>query len=306
MYAQTAKLGVFNNYIYTVIFAKHKNKWLFCRAKERSVYETAGGRIEPGETPLQAAKRELFEETGAVDFDIVPAFDYSVTHISGETTYGQVFYADIHMLGNMPDYEMAEVVLLDALPESLRFPQITPVLYAQLQDWLYAKLADAEVLDIYDSNRRLTGRTRLRKDPLQSGDYGLIVLVCIMNTRGEFLITKRAPGKSWPGTWEFQGGCASAGDDSMTAAIREAKEEAGIDLKPENGQLLLEFKLDQAFFDVWLFVQDFRIQDVVLQPGETVDAKVATMDDIRRMVQAGEFVRDNFLEVLFEKASQIV
>jgi len=298
MQVLTANLGEYKDYTYTVIFAKYNNKWLFCRAKARDVFETAGGHIEPGESPLEAAKRELYEETGAVKFDIIPAFDYSFS------SSGQVFYAEIYEINEMPDFEMAEVGLFDALPDNLRFPQITPVLFARLQEWLYTRQVESEVLDIYDSNRRLTGRTRLRKDPLPEGDYGLVVLVCLMNTRGQFLITKRAPGKSWAGTWEFQGGCATAGDDSLTAAIREAKEESGISLNPQNGELLLEFIYGQAFFDVWLFVQDFCLDDVVLQPGETVDAKVVTMDEIRRMVQAGEFVRDEFIEELFARASR--
>ena len=130
MQVQTANLGQLDNYIYTVIFARYNNKWLFCRAKERSVYETAGGRIEPGETPLEAAKRELFEETGAVKFDITPAFDYCYS------SHGQVFYAEIYELDAMPDFEMAEVGLFDALPDKLRFPEITPVLFAHLQGWL--------------------------------------------------------------------------------------------------------------------------------------------------------------------------
>ena len=300
MQVQTAKLNIYTGHIYTVIFATYKNQWLYCRAKTRAVYETAGGRIEQGETPLAAAKRELYEETGTTRYDITPAFDYAVTR-EGETTYGQVFYATIEKLGPMPDFEMAEVGLFDALPDNLRFPAITPLLFTHMQGWLHARAVADELWDVYDTNRRLTGRTHRRGDQLPAGDYHLIVLTCLMNSSGEFLLTKRAPGKSRPGMWEFQGGCATAGDNSLTAAMRETKEETGITLDPKNGELMLELKFARAFFDVWLFRQDFCMQDIVLQPGETVDAKLATMDDVRRLVKAGEFVRDDFLEALFEK-----
>ena len=305
----TAKLGTLKNYIYTVIFARYNNKWLYCRAKDRCVFETAGGRIEPGETPLEAARRELYEETGAVWFDIKPAFDYSTLR-DGNHSNGQVFFAQIYELGAIPDFEMAEVRLCDALPDSLRFPDITPVLFAHLQGFdliqICANNTEAEIWDVYDGNRRLTGRTHRRRDPLQKGDYHLVVLACLMNSSGEFLITKRAPSKSYAGMWEFQGGCAVTGDDSLAAAIRESKEEVGLDLKPENGEIVLSLKLEHTFFDVWLFMQDFDLDDIVLQPGETVDAKCVTMDEIRAMQQNGNFHGHDFTEDLFAKANELL
>ena len=39
-------------------------------------WEIPGGHIEPGESPEEAARRELFEETGAAEFTIRPIFDY--------------------------------------------------------------------------------------------------------------------------------------------------------------------------------------------------------------------------------------
>ena len=87
------------------------------------------------ETPLKAAKRELYEETGALKYDITPAFDYSV-HIPTEYSNGQVFYAHIHELGDLPDYEMAEVGLFDTFPDKMRFPKILPILFDSMQMWL--------------------------------------------------------------------------------------------------------------------------------------------------------------------------
>ena len=122
-------------YRFVVIFARYEDKWLYCRHKERTTYETAGGHIELGETPLAAAKRELFEETGSVLFDIVPAFDYSVG-TETESANGQVFLARIEKLQALPEYEMAEVKLFDGVPDTMRFPQILPVLYERMQDFI--------------------------------------------------------------------------------------------------------------------------------------------------------------------------
>jgi len=118
-----------------VIFARYQDKWLYCRAKERDTFETAGGRIERGETPLEAAKRELYEETGAVKFDIIPAFDYSV-HTPENFSNGQVFLAHIHELGEIPEDtndKMVEVKLFDTIPDKMRFPQILPVLFEKIK-----------------------------------------------------------------------------------------------------------------------------------------------------------------------------
>jgi len=131
----TAAFCELKKYRYTVIFARHNGKWLYTRHKDRDTYETAGGHIEPGKTPFDCAKRELYEETGAVKFSIFPAFDYAV-HTDTTFSYGQVFYADVQTLGEMPDYEMAEAREFATIPDKMRFPQILPVLYNEIEKWL--------------------------------------------------------------------------------------------------------------------------------------------------------------------------
>ena len=132
------------------------------------------------------------------------------------------------------------------------------------------------------------------------GDYHLVVHVWLMNEKGEFLLTKRAPNKGFPGMWECTGGSALAGDDSLTAAIREAKEETGLTLNEECGKCLLNHGCADNFCDIWVFRQNFDLRDVVLQPGETVDAKVVDRNEIYRMYESGELVPFDYLDKLFE------
>ena len=148
---RTVDLGVLETYRFVVVFARYQDKWLYCRANSRDTFETAGGHIEPGESTLDAAKRELFEETGAITFDIQPAFDYSV-HIPSESSNGQVFIACITELAELPDYEIAEVRLFDAIPDKMRFPMILPVLYEKMQLWLNIQSSGDEIWDVYDSS----------------------------------------------------------------------------------------------------------------------------------------------------------
>ena len=63
---------------FAVIIAKMDGKNVFCKHRERSTYEIPGGHREDGESILDAAKRELYEETGAVKYDIKPVCIYSV------------------------------------------------------------------------------------------------------------------------------------------------------------------------------------------------------------------------------------
>lgn len=114
------------NQKYVVVFSRYQGKILLSRHRERDTWETQGGHIEAGETPLQAARRELFEESGAIQYKIRPLFDYSF----GDGT-GTVFEAEISELGPLPESEMAEVKLFDCLPQNITYPEITPLLFQE-------------------------------------------------------------------------------------------------------------------------------------------------------------------------------
>lgn len=126
-------------YRYVVIFARYKGKWLYARHKERTTWETAGGHVEPGETVLDAAKRELYEETGAAVFSVRPMIDY---RCGDEEEYadGQAFVAQIEELGPIPaEFEMAEIMLCQTYPPQLTYPGILPVLFEEIQKRLQNK-----------------------------------------------------------------------------------------------------------------------------------------------------------------------
>ena len=85
---------------FAVIVAKSQRKWVFCKHKDRITLEIPGGHREKRESILQTAKRELMEETGAIDFSIKPICVYSVTgknrvNESGNEIFGMLYYADI-------------------------------------------------------------------------------------------------------------------------------------------------------------------------------------------------------------------
>ncbi|MCL2592396.1 MAG: NUDIX domain-containing protein [Defluviitaleaceae bacterium] len=105
---------------YAVIISKYRGKWVFCKHKNRDTWEVPGGHRESGETILQAAKRELFEETGAVEFDIKQICIYSIN------SYGMLFYADIHKFEDLPETEIEKIDFFDELPKNLTYPLFHP------------------------------------------------------------------------------------------------------------------------------------------------------------------------------------
>lgn len=121
---------------YSVISARHEAKWIFVRHQNRSTWEISGGHIENGETSFEAAERELFEETGALEFSLVCIATYSVT-IDGETGWGRLYFAEVSMIGPIPDIsEIAEIRLSDHLPENLTHPDIQPHLFDKTVEYL--------------------------------------------------------------------------------------------------------------------------------------------------------------------------
>lgn len=138
LYSKVFPLETFPAYKYVVIFARMNGKWLFSQHRARDTWETQGGHIEKGETPLEAAKRELYEESGAVSFDITPVCDYW----SGRRTgcgVGVVFFAQVFERGELPQSEMKCVRAFDTLPENVTYPAITPHLFEIMEQWLKNK-----------------------------------------------------------------------------------------------------------------------------------------------------------------------
>ena len=116
---------------FAVIIARHNGKWVFCKHKERNTWEAPGGHREDGEDILETAKRELYEETGAITFDITPICIYSVTapdNFDGRETFGKLFFADIHTFEKELHSEIEKIAIMDELPINWTYPEIQPKL----------------------------------------------------------------------------------------------------------------------------------------------------------------------------------
>lgn len=116
---------------YAVIIARHEGKLLWCRHRDRDTWEVPGGHIEEGETALEAAARELQEETGALDFTLTPVCWYNLVFTEGyEGSSSLLCVADVHSLGEL-HAEIAEVRTFDEMPSDLTYPKIQPFLLVE-------------------------------------------------------------------------------------------------------------------------------------------------------------------------------
>ena len=119
---------------YAVIISGFNGKWIFVRHRDRITWEVPGGHREPGENIAVTARRELYEESGAVKFNIFEVSDYSVE--SGtEIGFGRLFLAEVEKLDVLPQSEIAEIRLFDDIPDNLTYPEIQKVLYKHILDY---------------------------------------------------------------------------------------------------------------------------------------------------------------------------
>ncbi len=143
-----------------------------------------------------------------------------------------------------------------------------------------------EEWDVFDEDGRILEMKWKRGRHLPRGMYHKIVSAWIMNSRGEYLMSKRSARKLVsPGTWECTGGAVMTGETTLDAAVREIREELGIDIDPAKGRLVRSTRHEEMreFYDVWMFGEDIDTDDLTLQTEEVSDVRWMTKDGIDRL-----------------------
>lgn len=97
-----------------------------------------------------------------------------------------------------------------------------------------------------------------------------------------------------------------AGEDSLTAAIREVREETGLILIPENGHIIHRHSGRDYHRDIWLFRQAFDIVDVRLLEGEICDKMCLSADGIFRLAQERRLVPYNYIDTTGSAAFAVI
>jgi len=142
-----------------------------------------------------------------------------------------------------------------------------------------------EYWDLYDAQLRPLGRTHRRGEAMEPGAYHLGVDVWVINSKGEILLTLRAPEKdALPNEWENTCGSVLAGETAIQGAMRELREETGIVAGAEELREFARRRTGDTHLFTYLLRRDVPLTSLVFQPGETVDAMYVTPDALDEMV----------------------
>lgn len=143
-----------------------------------------------------------------------------------------------------------------------------------------------EYFDLCTINRKSLGRKCVRGSKLNENEFHVVVMAVLLNSDHEVLLTKRSPEKIAAGMWECTAGSVLAGESSKEAIKREIQEELGIFVEIK-GYPISEYREDDALFDIWTANIDVEIEDLVLQKKEVAEAKYATLNEIKEMIESG-------------------
>lgn len=155
-----------------------------------------------------------------------------------------------------------------------------------------------EYWDLYDYKGKKKNKIAIRGAKLNNDDFHLVINAWILNDNGEFLITQRSANKSHPLMWECTGGSALIGESSLQAAIREVKEELGIDVSEKQATFIGE---SRRFYDscpdilhVWLFKANENIDNIKIQKEEVNDVMWASKKQILQLFKDNKFEANSF------------
>ena len=180
-----------------------------------------------------------------------------------------------------------------------------------------------ELLDVLDEFGNPTGMVETKEEVYRRGLWHRSCHIWIENDNKELLVQKRNPNKkTFPNLWALSvAGHVDSGESSMTAAVRELKEEVNLDVKIDELKYLFTIKRDEkhgdsiirVFDDVYLLHKNIDVEDTKLQVEELTDIKFVYYQYLENIFKEGDkdyvpyteeheklftFLEDRYLEVI--------
>ncbi len=275
----------------SVVVARYDEKWCFGWRGGFSL-PVAEIYVGLGEHAEDAARR-LISEMGAVDYELIPVNIVAERESwDDEPMRSMLYFAKIHTF----ETPAKELIFSEDYPAHFSKTATGAYLFAYVKDFLEPKHEKEELWDVYDKDRNFVGRTHKRGELIPEGDYHLVVHTWVQNTDGRILLTQRSANKGFPHLWECSGGAVTAGEDSLTAAVREVYEETGLSIQPENGKVIKTMRRINDIVDVWLFRADVDLSKICLQERETCDAKLVTVEELLAMAKEETLVPYSYMQ----------
>lgn len=161
-----------------------------------------------------------------------------------------------------------------------------------------------EFVEMFDNKRKFLGKTVERYTYIP-GEYSQGSHVWIMNSKGELLIQKRTPTKRlYPNLWSITSGGTDEGETTLDTAYREVKEELGIELKPEELELMMSYKRNHDFVDVYLARKDIKLEEITMQKEEVSDVKWVSKEDLEKLIKEEQTPKS--LQIYFEFLKNLI
>ena len=156
-----------------------------------------------------------------------------------------------------------------------------------------------EICDIVDEFGNRTGRVARRGTELAAGEFYPVVRVWIRDERGNYLVQQRAFHlASGPGIWATTVGYVLAGEESIAAAIREVKEELGVQILPAHLKRIDRHAMENRVEDIWLAdVLSSSIGTPTLGT-EVDDCKWVSTVELQQLVSQNDFFRYSYFDHL--------
>ena len=156
-----------------------------------------------------------------------------------------------------------------------------------------------EMLDVYDINGNKTGEVVERYHHKKDGAYYLCIHAYIVTRDNKYIIQRRSMKKKYfPGIWDITCGAADSGEDSYTAALREVKEELGLNLEKCEYRLVGNNIYFDCLNDVYFFYTDYTVEDCVLDPEEVMDVKAIEGDELISLINDSPFKNDKYCQMI--------
>ena len=156
-----------------------------------------------------------------------------------------------------------------------------------------------EYLDVRDYYGNKRGIIVERGKHQHEDWWYLCVHVYIMTSDGNFLIQQRAMAKEYfPGIWDITCGAALSGEDSVQAAIRETKEELGLDVSDFERTFLGTSHCYDCVNHIYLFRGNFKLSDLKLQEEEVMNVKLVPKDQLLDLIKNSEFKDEKYYDAI--------